>query len=61
MTSLKTDTVGRLRARAAEARQNAALEPEDSVRQSLLNDADLWERMASYEEKNPAPDYTAKW
>jgi len=54
MTSLKTDTPAQYRARAEEARQKAAGEPDKSIREGLLRDADLWERMAEYDEKNPA-------
>ena len=55
MTSVKTNVPAQLRARAEEARQKAAAEPSEPARKALLNDAELWERMADYEEKHPQP------
>ena len=51
-TPAETHTPAQFRARAEEARQNAAAEVRESVRKVLLNDAELWERMAAYEEKH---------
>jgi hypothetical protein len=53
MSSLKTNIPAQLRARAEEARQKAEAEADGAIRQRLLLDADLWQRMADYEEKNP--------
>lgn len=50
MTPMR-NLAAQLRARAAAVRQKAAAEPVESIRTALLNDADLWERMAAYEEK----------
>ena len=52
-TPAETHSSAPLRARAKEARQKAATETRESVRKVLLNDAELWERMAAYEEKHP--------
>ena len=54
-TPAETHTPAEFRARAEEARQNAAAEVRESVRKVLLNDAELWERMAAYEEKHLQP------
>jgi hypothetical protein len=56
MTSIKTYIPVQLRARAREARQRAAGEADATIRKVLLNDAELWERMAEYEEKKDATD-----
>jgi hypothetical protein len=45
------NVAAQLRARAKAVRQRAAAEPVELLRKALLNDADLWERMAAYEEK----------
>ena len=50
MTSMR-DVAAQLRARAKAVRRQAAAEPVELLRKALLNDADLWERMAAYEEK----------
>ena len=39
------------RARAQEARERAALATDKEKRKLLLHDAELWEKMAEYEEK----------
>ena len=52
-TPAETHTSAQFRARAKEARQKAAAETRESVRKVLLNDAELWERMAAYEERLP--------
>ena len=41
------------RARAEEARSRAELATDEAQRLAYLKDAELWERMADYEEKNP--------
>ncbi|MCW5737092.1 MAG: hypothetical protein KIS73_23400 [Enhydrobacter sp.] len=46
----RRNVAAQLRARAEAVRRNAAAEPIESIRAALLNDADLWERMAAYEE-----------
>ena len=40
------------RERAATARERAETMPESKARQTLLETAELWERMADWEEKN---------
>jgi hypothetical protein len=50
---MKSDRPGAYRMRAQEAREKAATEPDDAVRKALLDNAELWERMAAYEESNP--------
>jgi hypothetical protein len=40
------------RNRAEEARAKAEAVTDEAVKTSLLNDAELWERMAEYEDKN---------
>jgi hypothetical protein len=52
-TPAETHTSAQFRIRAKEARQKAATETRESVRKVLLNDAELWERMAAYEERLP--------
>ena len=54
MTSVKTNRPGEYRARAKEARAQAATATDEAKRNRLLQDAELWERMAEYEEKNQA-------
>jgi hypothetical protein len=49
-TSLRNNRPARYRARASEARQRAAAETDAEKRQRLLADAELWDRMANYEE-----------
>lgn len=43
------------RARASEARALAASATDEKERQSLLQTADTWERMAAYEDENNPP------
>ena len=50
MTSMR-NVAAQLKARAKAVRRQAAAEPVEALRKALLNDADLWERMAAYEEK----------
>ena len=45
------------RARALEDRDKAASEPDEAKRKSLLHNAEMWERMAEYEEKNPSNNF----
>jgi hypothetical protein len=52
VTSVKTDLSAQYRARAQEARDQAATVQDDETRKRLLQDAETWERMAAYEEKN---------
>jgi hypothetical protein len=47
------------RAKAQAAREKAAAEPGDARRKTFLNDADMWERMADYEDRNPSHDFQA--
>jgi len=51
MSSLSRNTVAEYRARAQEARTKAETESDEAARKTLLRDADLWERMAAFEEK----------
>ena len=52
MTSIRTNLPAQYRARAQEARDQAAAASDEEKRQRLVRDAQLWERMAEYEEKN---------
>ena len=45
------------RARAQEDRNKAASEPNDAKRLILLHNAEMWDRMADYEEKNPSHNF----
>ena len=45
------------RAKAQEAREKAENEPDEARRKALLNDADLWDRMADFEEKTPSHNF----
>ena len=51
MTSLAKNTAAEYRARAQEARTKAATESDEAARKALLSDADLWERMAAFEDR----------
>ena len=51
MTSIKTDVPAQYRARAQEARAKAEAIEDEDARRRLLNDAELWDQMAEYEEK----------
>ena len=54
MTSVITNLPQQYRARAEEARVRAEAATDDTVRKSLLQIAETWERMAQYEERtNP--------
>lgn len=55
MPSLRSNVPRQLRARADETRAKAAAAPDEPTRKRLLQDAENWERMAAYEEKNPQP------
>jgi len=55
MPSLNRNIPHQLRARAEEARAKAAAAPDETTRQRLLQDAEMWERMAAYEEQHPQP------
>jgi hypothetical protein len=50
MVSLPNNLPAQYRARAEEARVKAEAASDPEVRKSLLRDAELWERMAQYEE-----------
>jgi hypothetical protein len=50
MTSVRVELPAKYRERAAEARAKAQLAPDERSRKAFLNDAELWERMAAYEE-----------
>jgi hypothetical protein len=52
MISMKNDKAGSYRARAQLARQKAEAETVEALRRALLDNAQLWESMAEYEEKN---------
>lgn len=52
MTSVVTNLAQQYRARAEEARLRADATTDDAVRQSLLQAAETWERMAKWEEQN---------
>jgi len=51
LTSVQNNLPSQYRARAQEARDRAAAAQDEDQRKLLLHDADLWERMAEYEEK----------
>jgi hypothetical protein len=51
MTSVHNRRPAQYRARATEAREKAAAATNEETRQLLLHDAELWEKMAEYEEK----------
>lgn len=53
MASLIHNRPRQYRQRAEEARVRAEAATDEGVRQSLLQIAETWERMADYEEKNP--------
>jgi hypothetical protein len=53
MTTLKTNVPAQHR--VDEGRRKAEAEANEPAQKALLNDAELWERMADYEEKNPEP------
>jgi hypothetical protein len=52
MTSVKTNLPTQYRARAQAAREQAASVQDEETRKRLLQEAETWERMAAYEEKN---------
>jgi hypothetical protein len=52
---LEPDPAKGYRDRAAEARKKAAMEMDHQMRQGFIQIAETLERMAAYEEKNPAP------
>jgi hypothetical protein len=54
MVSIRNDKPSQYRARAQAAREKAAAERVEAIRKALVTDAELWERMADYEEKNPS-------
>ena len=53
MISLKSNHVERCLKRAQEARSKAAETTDEATRLALLNEAELWERMAKFSEANP--------
>ena len=50
-TSLRNVLPVQYRARAKEAREQATMTDDPAKQQRLLADAEMWERMADYEEK----------
>ena len=52
MTSVKTNLPAQYRARAQAARYQAASVQYEEKRKRLLQEAETWERMAAFEEKN---------
>ena len=57
MVSTHGSRPAQYRAKAREAREKAAAEPDEVIRKRWLNDADLWDRMADYEQENPTHDF----
>jgi hypothetical protein len=57
---MREDKARHYRNRAEEARAKAETVTNESVRQTLLRDAELWERMAAYEEQQSATTRSAK-
>ena len=54
MTSVQNSLPAQYRARAEEARAKAEAATDEALRNSLLSDAEMYERMAAYEEqRNP--------
>ena len=45
------------RARAQQDRDKAASEIDEAKRKSLLHNAEMWERMADFEEKDPSSSF----
>lgn len=43
------------RVRAAEAREKAKIATDERARETLLQEADTWDRMAAYEDKHNPP------
>ena len=54
MVSMQHTLAAQYRARAQAAREQAAVAPDRETQKRLLNDAELWERMAKYEETEQA-------
>jgi len=57
MASTVSNRPSQYRARAQQAREKAQSEADEAARKALLNDAELWERMADYEARNPTFDF----
>lgn len=57
MASTRNNRPSQYRARAQEAREKAQSEPDEAKRTALIRNAELWERMADYEEKNPSHNF----
>lgn len=57
MVSLTPNRPVQFRAKAQEARDRAQNESDEGKRRALLNDAELWDRMADYEDKNPSHNF----
>ena len=55
MPSLRRDIPRQYRARAEDARTQAAAAPDEATRRRWLADAEKWERMAAFEEQHPEP------
>jgi hypothetical protein len=54
---LRDNTPLQYRTRAREARAKAAAATDEATRQPLLRDAEMWDRMAEFEEKTRPQDY----
>lgn len=59
MASTVGNRPAQYRARAEQAREKAANAPNEAARKAFLHDADMWERMAEYEAKNPTHDFNS--
>jgi hypothetical protein len=53
MASTVGNRPAQYRARAQRCRERAAAATDEAARNHFLHDADMWERMADYEAKNP--------
>jgi len=53
MASTVGNRPAQYRAKAQDARDRAATTLDEATRHRLLRDAEMWERMAAYEEQNP--------
>lgn len=54
MVSVRRDRPQQYRRRAEELRVEAESMPDAKARASLLRDAEMWERMAAWEEQQPS-------
>ena len=58
MASTVGNRPAQYRARARQLREQAQTAGTEATRTTLLRDADMWDRMAEYEAKNPTHDFS---